>query len=165
VTYTENAKGDYDAAEALVVANKLEDARAAFVVVIKKFTYSRWAKEAELRIAQLDDRLGRPEGNAELAAWARNHPTDERARVIASKARTVGDTTCRTDADCTTTTQRDCCECCSSGPYATSKQWLTWQTSQCAAQKCGLCTTPCPLPGNISVAARCVAGACTLVSP
>src|ERR1700690_1108961 len=104
---TENARSDYDAADLLVTAGKYIEARAAFDATAKKFPYSRFAKEAELRIAQIDDKLGRPDAASELAMWAKNHPSDPRAQTIAARARTVGDTTCVRDADCTTTTKDD----------------------------------------------------------
>jgi hypothetical protein len=158
---TENARDDYAAAEALVVAGKYADARAAFEEVIRKFAYSRLAKEAELRIAQVDDKLGRPEAISEYRTWAKNHPSDERASGIAVKASTVGDTTCRVDADCTTTTQRVCCECCPSGPYATSRQWLAWQRTHCTTSPCNPCDKKCA-PVDQSAVARCNAGQCEL---
>jgi hypothetical protein len=98
----------------------------------------------------------------ELATWAKNHRSDPRAQAIAARAKTVGDTTCRSDADCTTTTKDDCCACCPSGPYATSKTWLTWHTQQCASSACASCANRLCGPPDPPVSARCNAGSCEL---
>ncbi len=159
---TENASSDYAAADQLVTAGKYAEARAAFEATAKKFPYSRFARDAELRIAQLDEKLGRPEAISELATWAKNHPTDPRAKAIAARAKTVGDTTCVRDDDCTTTTKNDCCACCPSGPYATSKRWLAWQGDQCAISQCASCANRVCGPPDPPAAARCNAGSCEL---
>lgn len=161
-TATENAKTDYDAAEQLVGAGRYAEARAAFEATAKKFPYSRYARDAELRIAQIDEKLGRPDAITELATWAKNHPSDPRAQAIAARAKTVGDTTCAHDTDCTTTTREDCCACCPSGPYATSKTWLAWEDDQCAATKCASCANSVCAPPNTSATARCNQGRCEL---
>jgi hypothetical protein len=56
--------------------------------------------------------------------------------------RTVGDTTCQTDADCVVgTPSESCCACCPEAPRATSRAWLAWFTEfrpkMCASQRCG----------------------------
>jgi hypothetical protein len=161
---TENARSDYEAADALLSAGKYAEARAMFDTVKTKFPYSRVAVEAELRIARIDEKLGRPEAVIELATWAKNHPHDPRAQGLGARAQTVGDTTCHRDADCTTTTKHDCCDCCASGPYATSKTWLAWQAEQCAATRCMACAgAMCPADSSVSPSARCNAGTCELV--
>lgn len=58
--------------------------------------------------------------------------------------RTVGDTTCQTDADCVVgTPSESCCACCPAAPRATSRAWLAWfakfQPETCASQRCGMC--------------------------
>jgi hypothetical protein len=161
---TENARSDYEAADALVSAGKYAEARVGFDVTAKKFPYSRFAVEAELRIAQIDEKLGRPEAVEELATWAKNHAHDPRAQALAARTRTVGDTTCRSDADCTTTTKHDCCECCASGPYATSKTWLAWQSEQCAAARCATCggAACSPVDSTVLASVHCNAGHCEL---
>jgi hypothetical protein len=161
-TTTTNAGDEFAAAEALVSSGKFAEAREAFTAVARRFAYSRFAKESQLRIAQLDEKLGKPEAVTELRAWAKDHPTDERAAAILARARTVGDTTCRTDADCAVTTKHDCCDCCPSGPYATSKTWLSWQTGQCATEKCAACLNPQCAALDSSSRARCNGGTCEL---
>jgi len=160
---TENARTDYEAADTLVTAGKFEEARTAFDVLSKKFPYSRFARDAELRIAQIDEKLGRPEALTELATWAKNHASDPRAQAIAAKAKTIGDTTCRSDADCTTTTKYDCCTCCEGPAKATSKQWLTWRAEQCAATRCEACSHGVCGPPGPPASARCNTGRCELV--
>jgi hypothetical protein len=161
-TYATNAKEEYAAAEALASSGKLEAARDAFAEVARRYPYSRFAKESQLRIAQMDDKLGKPEAVAEYRAWAKDHPSDERTAAILARSKTVGDTTCHTDADCTITTKHDCCECCPSGPYATSKQWLAWQTGQCATEKCAPCLHPRCAPVEPAMRARCKSSSCEL---
>lgn len=163
---TENAKSDYEAADALLSAGKYDEARAAFDATAKKFPYSKVAVEAELRIVRIDEKLGRPEAASELATWAKNHRSDPRAQAFAARARTVGDTTCRTDTDCTTTLQHDCCECCGSGPYATSKAWLAWEADQCAATRCACTGAACSaIDSTVPTGVRCNAGTCELAAP
>jgi hypothetical protein len=161
---TENARSDYEAADALVSAGKYAEARAGFDVTANKFPYSRFAVEAQLRIAQIDEKLGRPEAVGELATWAKNHPHDPRAQALAARTRTVGDTTCHSDTDCTATMKHDCCECCASGPYATSKTWLAWQGEQCAAARCATCggAACSPVDSTVLSGTRCNAGRCEL---
>jgi hypothetical protein len=133
-----------------------EDARAAFEDIIKKFPYSRWAKEAELRIAQIDKS---PE---EMRKWAHDHPGDERAAGIRAQIDTAGDVTCTTDADCAVTTRRDCCECCPRRALATSKKWLEWRDKQqCPAERCAPCEESCK--PETGARAACNAGKCALV--
>ncbi len=150
------ALGAFKAAEALQRDGTKAEARAAFQDVMRKFTYSRWAKEAELRVALIDDS---PE---ELRKWAHDHRSDERSAGILAKLDTVGDVTCRVDADCAVTTKRDCCECCPRRALATSKKWLEWRdATQCPAARCVACEESCkPEEGR---RAACTEGKCALV--
>ncbi|HEX4513464.1 MAG TPA: hypothetical protein VH054_08010 [Polyangiaceae bacterium] len=150
------ALGAFKAAEALQRDGTKAQARAAFQDVAQKFRYSRWAKEAELRVAQIDDS---PE---ELRQWAHDHRSDERAADILAKLDTVGDVTCRVDADCAVTTKRDCCECCPRRALATSKKWLEWRdTTQCPAERCAGCEESCKPEDGLH--AVCAEGKCALV--
>jgi hypothetical protein len=151
-----NAEGAYKAAERIQRDGTKADARAAYQEVLRKFPYSRWAREAELRIALLDDS---PE---ELRKFAHDHPSDERSPGIIAKLDTVGDVTCSADADCAVTTKRDCCECCPRSAIATSKKWLDWRDKQqCPAARCAPCEESCrPETG---ARAACTNGKCTLV--
>jgi hypothetical protein len=160
--YATNAKKEYEAAEALASSGKLAEAADAFTKVAQRFAYSRFAKEAQLRIAQMDEKLGKPEAVEEYRAWAKDHPSDERAAAILARSKTVGDVTCHADADCAVTTKHDCCECCPSGPYATSKAWLSWEAGQCATVKCAACLNPQCAPVEAARAARCKSGSCEL---
>jgi hypothetical protein len=150
------ASSAFKAAELIQRDGSRADARAAYQDVLRKFPYSRWAKEAELRIALLDD------SSEELRKWAHDHPSDERAPGIRAKVDTVGDVTCRADADCTVTTKRDCCECCPRRAIATSKKWLEWRDrQQCPTTRCAPCEESCP--PEIGPRAACTDGKCTLV--
>jgi len=149
------AQAAFDAGESLQRDGKKAEARAAFRECARHFPYSRFGKEAELRIAQIDDS---PE---ELGKWAIDHRSDERAAGILAKLDTVGDVTCRTDADCVVTTKRDCCECCPRRALATSKTWLAWRdTQQCATTRCIGCEESCKPETGAHVA--CNAGKCAL---
>ena len=81
---------------------------------------------------------------------------------------TVGDVTCSADADCTTTTLAECCDCCGSNSRATSKAWLAWRDgTQCPKIRCEPCAkVKCPYFGDpASFHAVCDHGSCSLVSP
>jgi hypothetical protein len=150
------ADGAFKAAETIQRDGSKADARAAFEDVMRKFPYSRWAREAELRVALIDD------SPDELRKFAHDHPSDERSPGILAKLDTVGDVTCRADADCTVTTKRDCCECCPRRAIATSKKWLDWRDKQqCPAARCAPCEESCnPESG---ARAACADGKCKLV--
>jgi hypothetical protein len=126
--YAESAQTDYAAAEALARAGRTDEARAAFATLARKFPYSRLARDAQRRIAEL--------------------------------ASTVGDITCRVDADCTVTQKRDCCECCLTASYATSRKWLAWRDDQCMTTPC-TCLKKCAPAPDLPVAV-CKQGACGL---
>ncbi len=111
--YVENAREAFDAAEALEKAGSLNEARVAYAEIVRKWAYSRSAKDARERLAQLD-----------------------------AKTR-VGDATCQTNDDCAVTTKAECCECCPHAPLATSKKWLAWRDGRCAAERCVPCDKKC----------------------
>ena len=54
LTYTEDATAAYNEALAAFKARNWEDARALFLEVKKLFAYSRYARLAELRLADID---------------------------------------------------------------------------------------------------------------
>ena len=132
--YVENARSAFDAAEALERAGRTNEARIAYQEIVRKWGYSLSARQANDRLAVLN----------------------------AHESTTVGDVTCSTDADCTVTTRRDCCECCPRKALATSKKWLDWRDKQqCAIEKCAGCDESCPPETGKSAA--CTNGKCTLV--
>ena len=154
--YAMSAESAFHAAERLQRDGMKAESRAAFADLLRKFPYSRFAKEAQLRVAQIDD------SPDELRQWVHDHPKDERVPGIVAKLDTLGDVTCRDDADCAVTTKRDCCECCPRRAVATSKKWLEWrERSQCPAVRCAPCEESCK--PETGARAACTGGKCTLV--
>jgi len=102
VPYAASATENFERAEALVRAHALDEARALFVIVARRFSFSRQAPLAELRVADVDFARGAyDEAAREYAAWAHDHASDERvpgalrrasiAQCRAAKARACED--------------------------------------------------------------------------
>ncbi|EYF01609.1 outer membrane protein assembly factor BamD [Chondromyces apiculatus] len=76
--YTEDARRAYQEAMAAFRAREWEDARALFQDLQKIFPYSRYAKLAALRIADVDFELERfPEAVSAYREWIQNNRTDK----------------------------------------------------------------------------------------
>ena len=78
------------------------------------------------------------------AALASAAPATSRAApkapVSPAPEATMGDVTCKMDADCVIATRAECCDCCEANPKATSKSWLDWRDhTMCPAAKCAIC--------------------------
>ncbi|MGK3994044.1 outer membrane protein assembly factor BamD [Sorangium sp. So ce1024] len=77
LTYTEDARAAYNEAMAAFQAKDWEDARALFSELKRRFAYSRYARLADLRIADIDFELGKyPEAIAAYRAFIQEHRTD-----------------------------------------------------------------------------------------
>lgn len=77
LTYTEDARAAYNEAMAAFQAKDWEDARALFTELKRRFAYSRYARLADLRIADIDFELGKyPEAIAAYRAFIQEHRTD-----------------------------------------------------------------------------------------
>ncbi|WP_437737813.1 outer membrane protein assembly factor BamD [Sorangium sp. So ce1335] len=77
LTYTEDARAAYNEAMAAFQAKDWEDARALFTELKRRFAYSRYARLADLRIADLDFEQGKyPEAIAAYRAFIQEHRTD-----------------------------------------------------------------------------------------
>ncbi|WP_438020648.1 outer membrane protein assembly factor BamD [Sorangium sp. So ce315] len=77
LTYTEDARAAYNEAMAAFQAKDWEDARALFAELKRRFAYSRYARLADLRIADIDFELGKyPEAIAAYRAFIQEHRTD-----------------------------------------------------------------------------------------
>jgi len=90
LTYTEDAHAAYKEALAAYEENNWLDARALFSEVRRLFSYSRYARLAELRIADIDFEQGKfKEAISGYRAFVRSHRGDENieyARYRVSKA-------------------------------------------------------------------------------
>ncbi|AGP36890.1 outer membrane protein assembly factor BamD [Sorangium cellulosum] len=77
LTYTEDAQAAYNEAMAAFEAKDWEDARALFSEVKRRFAYSRYARLADLRIADLEFEQGKyPEAISAYRAFIQEHRTD-----------------------------------------------------------------------------------------
>ncbi|KYF65246.1 outer membrane protein assembly factor BamD [Sorangium cellulosum] len=77
LTYTEDARGAYNEAMAAFQAKDWEDARALFTELKRRFAYSRYARLADLRIADLEFEQGKyPEAISAYRAFIQEHRTD-----------------------------------------------------------------------------------------
>ncbi|WP_437682816.1 outer membrane protein assembly factor BamD [Sorangium sp. So ce131] len=77
LTYTEDARAAYNEAMAAYRAKDWEDARALFTEVKRRFAYSRYARLADLRVADLDFEQGKyAEAISEYRAFIQEHRTD-----------------------------------------------------------------------------------------
>jgi outer membrane protein assembly factor BamD len=78
LTYTEDARAAYNEAMASFRAREWEDARALFSEVKKLFAYSRYARLAELRIADVDFEQEKfTDAIAGYREFVQNHRTDD----------------------------------------------------------------------------------------
>lgn len=90
LTYTDDARLAYQEALAAYRAKEWEDARALFQDVQQLFPYSRYAKLAELRVADVNfEQEQYPEAVTAYREWIQNHRSDrdiEYARYRLAKA-------------------------------------------------------------------------------
>lgn len=82
-----------------------------------------------------------------------------------SRVTTIGDQTCKADADCAITNHSDCCRCCPEQPLATSRKWLAWRDGQCKTTRCEPCANaPCEeVESPSAYVSLCRQGRCELV--
>lgn len=77
LTYTEDARAAYNEAMVAFQAKDWEDARALFTELKRRFAYSRYARLADLRIADLEFEQGKyPEAISAYRAFIQEHRTD-----------------------------------------------------------------------------------------
>lgn len=77
LTYTEDARAAYNEAMAAFRAKDWEDARALFAEVKRRFAYSRYARLADLRIADVEFEQGKyTDAIAAYRAFIQEHRTD-----------------------------------------------------------------------------------------
>src|SRR5688572_232449 len=90
LTYTEDARLAYNEAMGAYRAEEWEDAKALFAEVKRLFTYSRYARLAELRIADIDfEQEKYTDAISGYREFVQNHRTDrdiEYARYRIAKA-------------------------------------------------------------------------------
>jgi outer membrane protein assembly factor BamD (BamD/ComL family) len=88
--YTEDARSYFAHAEELVRARDLDKARAEFTELKRRFSYSRSATLAELRIADIDFALGDfDKASAEYSMWAHDHRSNELLPAALARAETA----------------------------------------------------------------------------
>lgn len=77
LTYTEDARAAYNEAMAAFRAKEWEDARALFTEITRRFAYSRYARLAELRLADISFEEGKyTDAISAYRAFVQGHRTD-----------------------------------------------------------------------------------------
>lgn len=105
VAYAPSARENFERAEALARAGKLDDARSLFIIVAKRFAYSQQASSAALRVADIDfAKKSFAAAADEYGAWAHDHPSDERMplalrRAATAQCRAANVSACQDDYD------------------------------------------------------------------